>query len=238
MPKKLPKEPKILLLAGRGSLGKSSTGNSIVGKPVFKVDAGLDQTSYEILAHQTDDMIVIDGSGIGEIIDDLKISRESLVENIESYFSEYNVWFTALILVYKYGTRYTAQEQKAVEMLKSLFGQDVLKKWGVVLFTNGDQFEEPSTFHEWCGQQEGRIVDLMNECGHRFVLFDNKTQEADLKKEQLDKLMEEVGKISSPGYTMKNYKKKTTSCRRICIYSVVAVCLIVFIVVVVLVIWL
>ena len=64
--------------------------------------------------------------------------------------------------------RYTDEEIKAIEALKTLFGQDFIRKFCVLIFTHGEDFalknrRRPGgaiTFRDWYMKQEGRIQSL------------------------------------------------------------------------------
>ncbi|CAL1546306.1 unnamed protein product [Lymnaea stagnalis] len=98
--------------------------------------------------------------------------------------------FDALIFVLKYGVRFTKQEKDAVQMVKSIFGENVFRDWGILVFSYGDNFyldteDDGMTFEDWCQEQTGDIKTLFEEVGYRCVLFDNKSR--DEKKQNLQR---------------------------------------------------
>jgi hypothetical protein len=71
-------------------------------------------------------------------------------------------------------------------MIRFLFGDNVLKDYGIIVMTRGGQFEndaeeeEGMSFSDWCGEQSGDFRELFRECGGRCVLF--KTEPTTLDK--------------------------------------------------------
>ncbi|XP_059152018.1 uncharacterized protein LOC131938132 [Physella acuta] len=200
-----------LFLVGRTSNGKSSTGNSILSSKPFSLN------SEEIVvksgkANQYD-VTLVDGYGIGDSVKDLKGDMKRLIYNIEKVFNEnLNNCFSALLLVIPLYVRYTHQESESVRVVKSIFGQNVFEKCGIIVMTYGDMFPPPTrctSFDTWCKEQKGDIRKLLSECNNRYVLFDNKTCDKNIQKVQVDKLMTEVIKINQE-YNDRDFENAST----------------------------
>ncbi|KAH9524113.1 Immune-associated nucleotide-binding protein 10 [Bulinus truncatus] len=109
--------------------------------------------------------------------------------------------FHALLLVVRFG-RFTKEDRDTVEFLKKIFGQNSVRKHCILVITCGDEFERESeetgeTFEEWCAAQTGVFQDLLEECGHRVVLFENKTKDERKKDRQLKGLMQMVDRLDN-----------------------------------------
>ncbi|CAL1546310.1 unnamed protein product [Lymnaea stagnalis] len=106
--------------------------------------------------------------------------------------------FDALIFVMKYGVRYTKQEKDSVKMIKFIFGENVFQKWGILVFTYGDNFYSDSqiTFEDWCREQTGDIKNLFEEVQHRCVIFDNKTVSLELQNSQRSTFSSLIDKVN------------------------------------------
>ncbi|XP_059152003.1 uncharacterized protein LOC131938117 [Physella acuta] len=186
-----------LFIVGRDGNGKTSTCRSILSK---QTRDQLDKFIYinDTLAigigtrkSENFEVTAIDGKCVGDTEPDLP-STSLLVAAIRKAIPPEGI--TAFVFVMKYGTRYTKQEKDAVDKIKRLFGEDVFRKWGVLVFTHGDNFDldhedEKMDFDAWCKEQQGDIASLFVECGHRYVLFNNKSQD---KQGMVLKLMGKV----------------------------------------------
>ncbi|GFN79707.1 reticulocyte-binding protein 2 homolog a [Plakobranchus ocellatus] len=97
-----------------------------------------------------------------------------------------------------------------MEFIRAALGQDVLRRFGIVAVTCGDNFnfeqeETGISFDEWVGQQTGAFNDLVVECHRRTVLFDNMTRDEALKDIQIRQLLEKVRNLSSVRYTAEHF---------------------------------
>ncbi|XP_059152075.1 uncharacterized protein LOC131938178 [Physella acuta] len=216
----------VLLIVGRTGNGKSSSFRSI--RSVLKDETTAPGTSttapgpstilpgLDFATYTEDNLELIDGTGIGDNGEDMIVNAEDLVKSISRKLTN---GFTALVFVVKYGVRFTKQEVDAVETVKSIFGNDVFKQWGIILMTYGDNFyldhdDDPNSFKAWCQDQNGDFKNLFDECNKRCVLFNNKTSESSVLESQhkmLMKQVEAVRKLSSGLYTSAHLKSAERS---------------------------
>ncbi|KAI8776164.1 protein AIG1 [Biomphalaria glabrata] len=171
---------KTLLLVGRGGNGKRTSADSI-NIPQINLDNLL--------------FLPVVCSGVGDIGEDLEAPIESVVENVRKEIEKYegDGGFDAISLVLKYGVRFTQQEKDAVEVVRSMFGENVLRDHGIIIMTYGDLFEVDNvnnkrTFKDWCMEQLGAMQTLLNEVEYRIVLLDNKTDNPVKRESQLNDL--------------------------------------------------
>jgi hypothetical protein len=210
-----------LLIVGRDGNGKTSTGNSILGQKLFNPSSSHESARLDF--REAKDQLV-DGrevrltklSGLDYPTTDGACNVDEHFEKMGKVVRSNEDGFSAIIIVLKYGLRYTQQERESITMIKSTFGSDVLKDYGVIVLTNGDSFaadmeDGGSTFEDWCQSQIGDFQALLNECDKRVVLFNNRAKEVQILKDQRENLFAMVANIRLGPYTFNDYEKAADS---------------------------
>ncbi|KAH9524084.1 Immune-associated nucleotide-binding protein 8 [Bulinus truncatus] len=192
-----------ILLMGTAGNGKSSCGNSIVGGRIFETSADITSERCCVATHSIEVgeylIHVLDLPGI-----DPDLSSEQTATTFQNDVQDALMYchqsgFTALILVLKYGSRFTKQEKETIRLMKSTLGDDVIKNCVICVMTHGDCFEEEISgdFSAWCKEQEGAIKILFEECAHRCLLFDNKTKDQSKINHQVRDLLKLTKQVNS-----------------------------------------
>ena len=97
----------------------------------------------------------------------------------------------AVLYIIRLG-RYTEEEFGVYKRLKALFDDDITK-YIIVLFTGGDELEaEGKSLAEMIHLAPPSLLQVIEECKNRCLVFNNKTKNT---KPQVERLLEEVRKL-------------------------------------------
>ncbi|XP_025085193.1 vicilin-like seed storage protein At2g18540 isoform X1 [Pomacea canaliculata] len=99
---------------------------------------------------------------------------------------------TAVLYAVMIGNRYTEEETGVYERLKALLDPRVTQ-YMIILFTRGDDLKRKKrSIQEILSSAPEHLRKVLDECGHRYVVFDNM---ADDKQPQVEQLIEEVRRL-------------------------------------------